>query len=379
MNIIDHAILIPASPDFIWRYLGDLSKNVDWQEDFRNISFLTTHHEGKGARWRYSTAKGHDVIVEIVAWYDTLGYEYTIVDGMQLGSNQGRIRLQEIPEGTRVQWTFHYETGGVLSSLRNSMGLKRNTTNKIQDSLRNLYQLIQQETGGISTHEDKASLKDAPDVEERSSYRPRHPSAFVDLAADDAYAESEQLPMQPIAYELDDEATPIPAATEDDTKPNPVIQAAQAIQSASPAPAKIEAESESPAPETASVDAPPAEMPTPIKHSRDTASISVFDVFGLQKPSQTKIPKVLAQPSAEPPPAPAKSESHPESLDDPPQIPLTESADEDAFSAADAIERVTPLETEPTSMAAAHARIEIQLSGWRRVSRRQEYPLRFRQ
>ncbi len=377
MNIIDHAILIPASPDFIWRYLGDLSKNVDWQEDFKNISFLTTHHEGKGTRWRYSTAKGQDVIAEIIAWYDTLGYEYTIVDGMQLGSNQGRIRLQEIPEGTRVQWTFHYETGGLLGSLRNSMGLKRNTTNKIQDSLRNLYQLIQHEAGGIATHEDKASLKDAPDVEERSSYQPRHPSAFVDLAADGAYAKSKRLPMQPIAYELDDEATPIPAAAEDDTKPNPVIQAAEALQSASPAPAKMEAEAEPPAPETATVDVPPAlapipekQKPTPIKHSRDTAGISVFDVFGLQKPSAINIPKVAVQPAA------AKSESHPESLDDLPQISLTESADK---ADVDAIERVAPLETEPTSMAAAHARIEIQLSGWRRVSRRRKHPLRFRQ
>src|SRR5690606_14538533 len=114
MNVIDHAILISASPTFIWRFLGDVSQNPKWQEDCTNISFLTTQHEGKGARWRYSTTKGKDVVVEITAWYDTLGYEYMIVDGSSVGENKGRMRLQEIAEGTLVQWTFNYEVEGAF-------------------------------------------------------------------------------------------------------------------------------------------------------------------------------------------------------------------------------------------------------------------------
>ena len=48
MNVIDLEILIPASPDFIWRFVGDLAKSVNWQEGVRSVSFLTTQREGKG-------------------------------------------------------------------------------------------------------------------------------------------------------------------------------------------------------------------------------------------------------------------------------------------------------------------------------------------
>ena len=384
MNIIDQAILIPASPDFIWRFVGDLSKNVDWQEGLTHISFLTTRHEGTGTRWRYSTAKGHDVIVETVAWYDTLGYEYQIVDGAQFSSNLGRIRLQEIAEGTRVRWTFQYEPGGVFGSLRNSMGRKRIIANSIQDSLRNLHKLIQEETGGISTHEAKASLKDAPDVEQRSSYQPRHPSAFVDEAVETAHAESEYPAKQPISYELDNETTPSPAAADDDTKPNPVVQAAGKIQSPTPAKDKTQAASEPLAaaqltPETAAQEAnrehiiPQTEelsrekqAITPSRAIRGAADISVFDVFGLQKPSETENkPKISSQRPEAPDLAISASESNPETLN---------ARIEDA---EDAAEMTASPEAETASITCA--RIEIQLTGWRRISRWRKLKLRSRQ
>ena len=354
MNIIDQAILISASPGFIWRFVGDLSKNVDWQEGQTHISFLTTRHEGKGTRWRYSTANGHDVIAEIVAWYDTLGYEYQIVDGAQFSSNLGRIRLQEIAEGTRVRWTFQYEPGGVFGGLRHSMGRKRSIANGIQDSLRNLHKLIQEETGGISTHEAKASLKEAPDVEERSSYQPRHPSSFVDEAMEAAHAESEQDAKQPIAYALDHETRPAPAAADDDTQPNPVVQAADAA-SDPIAPMIPPAEELSQEKQTSA----------PAKAPRDTADVSVFDVFGLQKPSETEhssqtSPRPEAQDLAV-----SAAESDPETLN----VPM-----EEAEAAAEMADILS--EAEPPLMTGG--RIEIQLTGWRRIARRRQAGLRQR-
>ena len=58
---------------------------------------------------QFSGKGKNDVVVEISAWYDTLGYEYRIVDGAKFGENQGRIRLQEVAEGTLVRWIFQYE------------------------------------------------------------------------------------------------------------------------------------------------------------------------------------------------------------------------------------------------------------------------------
>ncbi len=368
MNIIDQAILIPASPDFIWRFVGDLSKNVAWQESLTHISFLTTRHEGKGARWRYSTAKGHDVIAEIVVWYDRVGYEYQIVDGVRFSSNLGRIRLQEIAEGTRVRWTFQYEPGGVFGGIRNSIGLKRSIASGIQDSLRNLHQLIQEETGGISTHEAKASLREAPDVEERSSYQPRHPSTFVDEALKETYAESEYAAKQPISYELDRETDPIPAAADDDTKPNPVVQAVEKIQGSARAQDKTQAASEPLTPEPVSNKPPIPQAEdlsrkepaiTPSRAIRGAADVSVFDVFGLQKPSEAENSlKIASQGPKAPDLAASASENVPEALN----APLE--------AAEDAAE---------TDASMAGAKMAIQLTGRRRIARRQKMGLRSRQ
>ena len=135
MNVIDLEILIPASPEFIWRFMGDLSAIPQWYEEVVSVSFLSTQRDGRGTRWRHSTVKGNDVIVEVSAWYDTLGYEYRIVDGTTFIDNQGRIRLQEVTDGTLVRWTFQYKPGGVLGGIRNAMRLKRSTTNQIQEQL----------------------------------------------------------------------------------------------------------------------------------------------------------------------------------------------------------------------------------------------------
>lgn len=350
MNIIDQAILIPASPGFIWRFVGDLSKNVDWQEGLTDISFLTTRHEGKGTRWRYSTANGHDVIAEIVAWYDTVGYEYQIVDGARFSDNLGRIRLQEIAEGTRVRWTFQYEPSGVFGSLRHSMGRKRSIANSIQDSLRNLHKLIQEETGGISTHEAKASLKEAPDVDERSSYQPRHPSSFVDEATEAAQAESEPAAKQPISYALDHETRPVPAAADDDTKPNPVVQAAEAASEPMTAATAQEASREEIIPQ-AEESSREKQAAAPAREFRDTAGISVFDVFGLQKPSETEH-KLPTSP---------RPEDVPETLNAP-----MEEAEGAAVS--------SETEAEPSLMTCD--RMAIQFTGWRRMARRRQMGLR---
>lgn len=327
MNVIDHAILIPASPAFIWRYIGDVSQNTKWQENCTNIAFLTTQHEGRGTRWRYTTSKAKDVVIEITAWYDTLGYEYIIVDGSSVSENKGRIRLQEIAEGTLVQWTFNYEVDGVLSGFRNSMGLKRSLTNEIQDSLRNLYKYIQTETGGISTHEAKALLKEAPDVEERSSYQPRHPSNFTDESDTESFDDTEYPSEQPISYNIQAESILEPPVADDDTKPNPVVQdndqtfvlndmVEPSFLHNIPEPPMIDDDTKPNAPIIEDEAAPAAtvEQPeairqtqqtptlestqsepqqddataTPSPDKRDTATVSVFELFGLQKPSDTQ-------------------------------------------------------------------------------------------
>ncbi|NDJ63211.1 MAG: hypothetical protein GYB67_18975 [Chloroflexi bacterium] len=174
MNTIDKRIIIPAPPQVVWNYISDLERNPEWQIDCREVAFLTTRHEGPNTRWRYTTDRGRDYVVEAIHWYNTLGYEYTFVDG-PYKENSGRIRLQEIPEGTVVQWTFSYQMGGMLRRSNN-----RQLETVMSESLKMLWRQIKQITGGEEFADSKSLIREAPDVEARSQYKPRHPSAVSD-------------------------------------------------------------------------------------------------------------------------------------------------------------------------------------------------------
>ncbi len=178
MTTIDHRILIPAAPDVVWDFISDITRNPQWQVDCFEVIFLTSKREGPGLRWRYSTPNGAEYVIAVTAWYNGLGYEYYFVDGVPFRENKGRIRLQEIPEGTIVQWTFTYELGGILGGVRSALGLKRQINRTIADSLKALWQEMKQSAAGRS-HEAKSLMRDAPDVATRSTYQPRHPSAVA--------------------------------------------------------------------------------------------------------------------------------------------------------------------------------------------------------
>ncbi len=181
MTILDHRILIPKSPEKIWEFLSDLSQNSAWQVDCKTVSILTSKHTGAGVRWRYTTTGGRSYVAETTAWYDGLGYEYTFVDGAPFRESKGRIRLQEIAEGTVVQWTLTYETNGVLAGVRNAVGLKRQFEGAMVDSLKNLWKVIQKVMPDDKPREVKSLMRDAPDYESRTQYRPRHTPVKLDV------------------------------------------------------------------------------------------------------------------------------------------------------------------------------------------------------
>lgn len=218
MNIIDQVILIPTSPDAVWSILSDISQNSRWQVAFEDMSFLNTIQQAEGMRWRY-VHDGRTYIAEISAWYNRLGYEYIIVDGAPYAQARGRIRLQEIPEGTLVQWTFQYESTGMLGSLRN-IGVKRALTKEVEEGLRNLYSYVMEQAKGGQQYEPKSLMRDAPTYEERSQYQTRYPA--------ESQVDETVPPPQPMTPKPEPSLQAAflsePPLDEDDTRPNPVIQ-----------------------------------------------------------------------------------------------------------------------------------------------------------
>lgn len=216
----------------MWEVVSDISRNPDWQLDCREVIFLTSKRSGPGLRWRYSDEKRREFVYEVSAWYAGLGYEYYFVDGPSFKDARGRIRLQEIPEGTIVQWTFSYEVAGMFSGVRDSAIDKL-----IQDSLRQLWQMLKTSPRALADHQAKSLMRDAPDVEARTAYQPRHPSAVQE---DDAAPPTKSRPTPPPASWERVPDVPIqsepsflseippervlsePPVTHEDTKPNPV-------------------------------------------------------------------------------------------------------------------------------------------------------------
>jgi uncharacterized membrane protein len=215
MTTIDRRILIPASSDRVWEYLSTLDNNPAWQVDCRSISFLTSTRGKSGIRWRSVSGPGHETVLEITAWYERLGYEYTYIDGAPFRTSRGRFRLQELPEGTIVQWTLTYELGGVLGGVRDALNIRRKIDAMMTESLRGLWREIKQLGVQEPGVDSKSFMRDAPDVEARSQYKPRHPSIMGQMEQQEVPP-----PAPPRIVE--------PPISDEDTRPRPSVAAAKA-------------------------------------------------------------------------------------------------------------------------------------------------------
>lgn len=310
MKIIDQQILIQdVSPETVWQHVSDIAQNPTWQADCRSVAFLSSKRAGLGVRWRYTTADGRECVVETTAWYDGLGYEYTFIDGAPYRASRGRVRLQEVAEGTIVQWTLNYEPGGVLGSVKNTLSLKRHLEANMVDSLKTLGRHIRQTNPGQAIHEPKSLMRDAPDYEARVRYKPRHPSKAEQIA-------QPVIPEPPIS---DEDTRPRVVAA----KPPPQVPEPMGDLSAFEPPRAPSAENEPwPRPATEPLHGrtteesrvPPGDTPThpaidAVVEQRavtpadsllddaattDTSQVSVFDVFGLPKPSETQEMKAVS-------------------------------------------------------------------------------------
>ncbi|MCS6834755.1 MAG: SRPBCC family protein [Anaerolineae bacterium] len=323
-TVIDHAIQMPATPSFIWQRIGNLENNVDWQINCKAIAYLTGTRRGVGTRWRSSALDGRDTVLEITAWYENMGYEYKVIDGGPFTHGRGRLRLQEIAEGTIVQWTFTYEASGLMGSLRNSLSLRRQIDSLIVESLRKLYRLVKEQGGKIDMESVRSLMRDAPAYEQRQGYKPRYPSALdadnkVKSVIDRSPSSAHHLPV----HEVED----------DDTRPNPIVHASESVSreiasdttenfselligtepsflSAVPAISSsgperredLEKPSYSPLSASSPQSKPhlppssdskpsgnqPPRIESPIAVALETREVSVFDLFGVPRPSKTQ-------------------------------------------------------------------------------------------
>lgn len=176
MTLIDQRILIDAPPQVVWEYISDPNHVRRWHTGYRAISVLTTQQFGLGTRRRCTpTTGGKDVIEEITAWVDGLGYEYTQIEGGTFRAMRARIRLQAGPDGTTVQWTVTYKPRGITGMLRDIFGGKSDMQSMMASSLRQLRRQIDELGLRMDAeYRQRVSMRGRLNHDERQQYALRH-------------------------------------------------------------------------------------------------------------------------------------------------------------------------------------------------------------
>jgi len=274
VTLIDQRILIDAPPQIIWEFISDPYKLAEWHAGYTSVSVLTTQQTGQGTRRRCAvTGGGKDVIEQITAWVEGLGYEYELIEGGPYRAMRGRIRLQPGPDGTSVQWTVEYQPRGPLGLLRDQMSGRKQFAAMMAASLRELRQQVN--ALGLrmdDVYRARLGIQGRLNAAERAQYQRRHPvPAETDLQP---AATPEGAPPAGAEAAAGAPATPgeesaagaAPAISFDaDTEPKPPVGLREAIaaqqENAIPAPTPPpETEEEAPLPPVA---AAPEEVPLP--------------------------------------------------------------------------------------------------------------------
>jgi uncharacterized protein YndB with AHSA1/START domain len=324
--LIDQRILIDAPPQVIWEYISDPDRLTRWHAGYSGVSVLSTQRVGTGTRRRCTPAGGgKDVIEEITAWVDGLGYEYNLLEGGPYRSFQGRLRLQAGPDGTTVQWTISYHPKGLLGLIQNQLRGRRRLAQTMADSLRQLRRQI--DMLGVrmdDTQRAKAGIQSRLDANERAQYQRRYapPPGFETVEPVEAEAEIRPIEEQPPAPAPVTPEVPMPAVpsfvadlTEEagepdyshaaDTKPRPPEGLREAI-AAQQAAAPIQETSESHEPAETSADTLPAppERITPPEPAREVLPVQPPDLT----PAEVQPPVQPEAAAPEPQPRPVEPE-----------------------------------------------------------------------
>jgi len=196
VTLIDQRILVDAPPQVVWDYLSDPDKITLWHTGYRKISVLTTQRTGLGTRRRCTlTSTGKDIIEEITAWVDGLGYEYVLIEGGPYRSMRARVRLQAVPDGTTVQWTVLYKPKGLWRTLKNLFGGRRQMQHMMAESLRQLRRRIDELGLRMDAeYRQRVAMRERLDAAQRAQYQPRHVAQPETPAAADAQAPTPPTP-----------------------------------------------------------------------------------------------------------------------------------------------------------------------------------------
>ncbi len=195
MPLIDQRILIDTPPQTIWEFISDPDKLTRWHAGYSGVSVLTTQRTGAGTRRRCTPAGGgKDVIEEITAWVDGLGYEYTPDRRRPLPDTPGTAALAARARRHHRSVDHHIPPLKVYSgSIQDQLKGRRQLAQMMADSLRQLRRQI--DTLGVRMDEAqraKMGIQGRLDANARAQYQRRYapPPGLETAAPGDAIPEA---------------------------------------------------------------------------------------------------------------------------------------------------------------------------------------------
>ncbi len=333
MSVIDQRVLVVAPSEVVWLYLTDPALISKWHRGAKQLSMLTTRSSGIGVRRRVVGTNGRALVEEMTAWLEGLGFEYSVIDG-PYKAFKGRLRLQAVPEGTVVFWSIDYMLRGAFGGLRDRMGFRRGQRAQMADSLKTLRRLI--EASGVRldpVKQAKSAMQADPGFAARAARIQEQTRPVSVLPA--AVIGDDDVPEMPPVEVTYDQTTSLPAystppptiaspaltlagASQSDTKPRPPVGLRDKIKEATGEHRRVNVEGASEdtiaGPETRGLTAPtvpgslvsPPRPPDPATETIaplppnkaanvevpplpadqfDTGEMSIWDVFGMERPS----------------------------------------------------------------------------------------------
>jgi len=142
MVTIEHAFLIPAEIDKVFKYLANPGNDASWQLSCKHSELLdTTPRVGSKYELNLSFASRELAFKgEITHLVPNELYAFQVLEGPFY--YKGTYRFKPHPEGTWIEWLFEAEPGGFFGVFPNAL-LKKMVLAQFKKDLANLQALAQ--------------------------------------------------------------------------------------------------------------------------------------------------------------------------------------------------------------------------------------------
>ena len=93
--ILEHAVDIKRSPEDVFDYCSDLTREIEWNPKLKNVKKLSDGPEGVGTRCEAEFVPGDPMVVECVCFERPTAWA-TVGNSRRLGASfEGRVRANE--------------------------------------------------------------------------------------------------------------------------------------------------------------------------------------------------------------------------------------------------------------------------------------------